>query len=92
MQKNMSIEKNATRISMVAIRDNVVFINAVPKSTVVRQAMSVLQNIFLANRYISGINSVPNSAHIKRQPKGFMPNRAIPMEIILFPKGGCVFS
>ena len=43
-------------------------------------------------RYSTATESVPASAPMNRHPKGFMPHRAMPSEMIVLPSGGCEVS
>jgi hypothetical protein len=60
--------------------------------TVPQAAITVFPNIFFRNIYRIGSIRTPKSVPIKRQPKGTMPKRPMPMEMISFPRGGCVVS
>ena len=60
---------------------------------IVAQAVIALERVRrLRNTYSMGSISTPKSVPMKRQPKGVMPKRRMPMPIISLPRGGWVIS
>ena len=62
------------------------------KSRQAREDSTVLLQILLAKRYMTGTIAMPNKVPMIRQPKGFMPNSEIPRAMNILPMGGWVFS
>ena len=62
------------------------------KTTVPAAGTAFPPKSFFRNTYIIGSISTPKSVPLKRQPKGVIPNSAIPTEMISFPNGGWVIS
>ena len=92
MKKNIIRMKRATIISIVAILERVKCMHSAARSTPPVRAVPDLCESFHAKIYMRGTISVPKRATMILQPKGFMPNAAIPSDISVLPNGGCVVS
>ena len=92
IKRYISRMKKTAYVSMVAMRVCTKCMKSVAKTIVPHTAARRLPNIFLINTYITGSISTPKSVPEKRQPKGLMPNSAIPAERMIFPSGGCEIS
>jgi len=79
-------------MSMVAIRERANCMQSKAIKMVTAAAARVFWKRVFPKAYITGNIRIPKTADIKRQPKGFMPKRRIPQEIIVLPRGGWVVS
>ena len=84
--------KNTPYVSIVAILVCVKCMKSNVNKPAASSANSDLLNSRFPNTYMIGTMPMPNSTPIIRHPIVFMPNTAMPIDIITFPSGGCEFS
>ena len=88
----MSIMKNTPYVSIVAILVCTKCMKSKAKTAVVQAGTAMPPNIFLHIAYNGGSMSMPKSIPENLHPKGVTPNRSMPIDIIIFPSGGCEIS
>ena len=92
IKKYAKMINNTGKLSIVAI---CVWVRCIQSSDIRIAAIEAMDVFFVScfpRRYIPGIIRIPARAPANRQPKGVMPNRAIPRPMMSLPRGGCVIS